>query len=407
MLSGKQILLILAGGIAAYKSLDLIRRLREQGTQVKCVLTRAGSEFITPLSVAALSANKVYSDLFSLTDESDMGHIRLSREADLIVVAPATANIIAKMAAGIADDLATAVLLASNKPILIAPAMNVQMWQHKATSRNLETLIERGIATVGPAKGKLADGEFGMGRLAEIPDILAAIEAQLITTPLSTQLAGRTALVTSGPTREAIDPVRYISTGSSGKQGHAIASALARLGAVTTLVAGPSELPNPAGVRTIPVQSAQEMLSVCQGLLPVDIAVCAAAVSDWRIDRVAKRKLKKGSPRVLNLKLVENPDILATLSSDANNRPRLVVGFAAETERLIHNAQFKLKTKGCDWILANDVSLESDVMGGDQNTIYFITQSETTPWPTMSKSAVGEHLAAQIVTYFAKESRNT
>ena len=401
MLSGKRILLILAGGIAAYKSLDLIRRLREQGAGVRCVLTRAGAEFVTPLSISALSADKVYTDLFSLTEESEMGHIRLSREADLVVVAPATANIIAKMAAGIADDLATAVLLATDTPVLIAPGMNVRMWHHEASRRNLKTLAKDGISVVGPATGALADGEFGEGRLAEIPDILAAIKTRLAASQAPGRLSGRAALVTSGPTREAIDPIRYMSNRSSGKQGHAIAAALARLGAATTLVAGPSELPDPVGVRTIAIQSAEDMLRACQQALPVDVAVCAAAVSDWRVDRIAEEKLKKGNGGAPNLRLIENPDILATLSRATNNRPLLVIGFAAETERLIEHARAKRETKGCDWILANDVSADGDAMGGDQNTVHFISETETDAWPTMSKAAVADALAGRIADYFA------
>ena len=403
MLSGNRILLILAGGIAAYKGLDLIRRLREQGAEVRCVLTRAGAEFVTPLSVSALSADKVYTDLFSLTDESEMGHIRLSREADLVVVAPATANIIAKMAVGIADDLATAVLLATDKPVLIAPAMNVRMWHHEANRRNLETLAKDGIAVIGPATGALADGEFGEGRLAEIPDILAAIEARLAASQAPGRLSGRAALVTSGPTREAIDPIRYMSNRSSGKQGHAIAAALARLGAATTLVAGPTELPDPVGVRIIAIQSAEDMLRACQQALPVDVAVCAAAVSDWRVDRIAAEKLKKGNGGAPHLTLVENPDILATLSRATNNRPPLVIGFAAETERLIESARAKLEAKGCDWILANDVSADGDAMGSDQNTVHFIGETEPEAWPTMSKDAVADALADRIADYFAAQ----
>ena len=400
MLDGKRILLIVSGGIAAYKGLDLIRRLRERGAAVRCVLTRAGAEFVTPLSLAALSGDKVYGDLFSLTDESEMGHIRLSREADLVVVAPATANIIAKMAAGIADDLASTTLLAADKRVLIAPAMNVRMWEHPATRRNLAKLAADGVLACGPATGALADGEFGAGRLAEIDDIIDAIEAALGAQPAARALSGRRALVTSGPTLEAIDPVRFISNRSSGKQGHAIAAALARHGAETTLVAGPTSEPEPEGVGVRAVESAAQMLEACLEALPVDVAVCAAAVADWRVD-ARNAKLKKTGNGAPKLALVENPDILATLSRRTNDRPRLMVGFAAETEDLVENARAKRLRKGCDWILANDVSHDSSVFGSDDNEVHFIAQSASEAWAGMSKPALAEKLALRIGEFFA------
>jgi phosphopantothenoylcysteine decarboxylase/phosphopantothenate--cysteine ligase len=391
---GKRVLLIVAGGIAAYKCLELIRRLRERGAGVRCVLTRAGAEFVTPLSLAALSEEKVYQDLFSLTDESEMGHIRLSREADLLVVAPATADLLAKMAAGLAGDLATTLLLATDKPVVVAPAMNVRMWEHAATRRNLETLTARGIRLVGPGEGEMACGEWGMGRMAEPDEILAIIDEMLSNTG---ELRGIQALVTSGPTYEPIDPVRFLGNRSSGKQGHAIAAALARAGAVTTLVSGPTREPDPAGVAVVHVRSAAEMLAACEAALPVAVAVCAAAVSDWRVARVAAGKIKKqpgAAPPVLQL--AENPDILATLAAAGQRRPRLVVGFAAETAEVIENARQKRLRKGCDWILANDVSAAAGTFGGDANTIHFIAANGVEDWPPMSKREVAERLARRI-----------
>lgn len=386
-----RVLLIVSGGIAAYKSLELIRRLRDRGIAVRCVLTKAAEEFVTPLSVAALSEDKVYQDLFSLTDESEMGHIRLSREADLVVVAPCTANLMAKMAAGMADDLASTVLLATDTPVLIAPAMNTFMWAHPATQANLKTLMARGIRTVGPNAGNLACGEVGAGRMAEPAEILAAILAFESPKPL----AGRRALVTSGPTHEPIDPVRYIANRSSGKQGHAIASALAALGAEVTLVSGPVALADPPGVTTIHVESARDMLNACRAALPADVVVCAAAVADWRVE-AAPQKLKKveggGLPA---LSLAENPDILATVSQLAE-RPRLVVGFAAETEKVIEHATAKRARKGCDWICANDVSPATGTFGGDANTIHLVTADGVESWPAQSKQAAAEMLAARI-----------
>lgn len=403
MLAGKRILLLVAGGIAAYKSLDLIRRLRERGAAVRVVLTASGAKFVTPLSLAALSGDKVYGDLFSLTDESEMGHIRLSREADLLVVAPATANILARMAQGLAGDLATTVLLATDKPVLAAPSMNSRMWDHPATRANIATLISRGTLFVGPGAGNLACGEVGDGRLADVMDIVAAIENYFAA---SAPLAGKRALVTSGPTFEAIDPVRFIGNRSSGKQGHAIAAALARLGADTTLVSGPVFEPDPAGVRVIHIESAREMLEACRAALPADVAVCAAAVADWRVKDSADQKLKKGAPgnlgAVPSLDLVENPDILATLAAAGNARPRLVVGFAAETENVIANAQAKRAKKNCDWIVANDVSAGAGVFGGNENTVHLISANAVEDWPRMAKDAVADQLAARIRDHLSK-----
>ncbi|HUC60839.1 MAG TPA: bifunctional phosphopantothenoylcysteine decarboxylase/phosphopantothenate--cysteine ligase CoaBC [Alphaproteobacteria bacterium] len=392
MLVGKRILLIVAGGIAAYKSLDLVRRLRERGAAVRAILTKSGAEFVTPLSLAALTEDKVYQDLFSLTDEHEMGHIELSREADLIVVAPATANIMAKMAQGIADDLATTALLATDKPVTIAPAMNLRMWLHPATQANLKTLQARGVAIVGPNEGDMACGEYGPGRMAEPLEILAAIEAHFRD---RSPLKGKRALVTSGPTHEAIDPVRYIANRSSGKQGHAIASALARLGAATTLVTGPTHEADPAGVAVVHIESARDMLAACLASLPADVAVCAAAVSDWRPSEAAPEKIKKNG-KTPSLALTENPDILASLAQAGNRRPRLVIGFAAETEKLIEHAQAKRAKKGCDWILANDVSPETGTFGGDANTIHLVSEQGVEDWPTMTKVGVAERLAARI-----------
>jgi len=414
LLSGKRILLIVTGGIAAYKSLELIRRLRERNAGVRCVLTRAGAQFVTPLSLAAISGDTVYDDLFSLTAESEMGHIELSRDADLLVVAPATADILAKMAAGIASDLATTLLLATDKPVLVAPAMNVRMWEHAATRANVETLAARGIMRVGPGVGDMACGEHGEGRMAEPDEIVDAIEAVLrgegaAVTPsrgapgTSRRLSGRKALVTSGPTHEAIDPVRYIANRSSGKQGHAIARALAGMGAETTLVSGPTGLADPPGVTVVHVLSARDMLEACRKALPVDVAVCAAAVSDWRAADEAAQKIKKngGGPRTLDL--VENPDILQTLARAGNLRPGLLVGFAAETEKVIANAKAKRKKKGADWILANDVSPGSGTFGGDRNVIHLIDGSGVEDWPPMSKDAVARRLAGRIADRISEE----
>jgi phosphopantothenoylcysteine decarboxylase / phosphopantothenate---cysteine ligase len=399
MLRGKRILLIVAGGIAAFKSLELVRRLRGQGALVRAVLTEAGAEFVTPLSLQALTEDKVYSELFSLTDESEMGHIQLSRDADLLVVVPATANLLAKMRAGLADDLASTVLLATDKPVMVAPAMNLRMWLHLATVENMAVLRDRGVMVVGPADGDMACGEFGPGRMSEPEEIVAAIQGAL---GAAGPLRGRAALVTSGPTLEAIDPVRYIANRSSGKQGHAIATALARLGASTTLVTGPTRLADPGGVRTVHIESARQMLEACTQALPVDIAVCAAAVSDWRVARAAGQKLKKdGNAAPPALELTENPDILATLAAAGATRPGLVVGFAAETETVLKHARAKRLRKGCDWIVANDVSPETGTFGGDENTVHLVTESGAEDWPRMGKDAVAERLAARIAAHFA------
>ncbi len=394
MVEGKRILLVVGGGVAAYKCLELIRRLKERGAGVRCVLTDAGAQFVTPLSLSALSEDKVYRDLFSLTDESEMGHIRLSREADLVVVAPATADIMAKMAAGLANDLATTAILATDKPVMVAPAMNVRMWEHAATQANVRTLAQRGVRMVGPAEGDMACGEWGLGRMSEPGDILAAIDAFF---SVDARLGGRRALVTSGPTHEPIDPVRYISNRSSGKQGHAIAGALARLGAVTTLVSGPSAEPDPPGVDVVRVESARDMLAACERSLPADVAVCAAAVCDWRVTAPAGQKIKKqAGERPPALEFTENPDILATLSRRNDQRPGLVIGFAAETGSVLEHATAKRLRKGCDWMLANDVSPETGTFGGDSNTIHLISDRGVESWPSLSKREVAERLAARI-----------
>jgi len=400
-LTGKRILLIVGGGIAAYKSLELIRRLRERGAAVRGVLTNGGAQFVTPLSIASLSEEKCYSDLFSLTDEAEMGHIRLSREADLLVVAPATADLVAKMANGHADDLATTALLATDKPVLIAPAMNTRMWEHAATRRNVETLRGDGIRMVGPGAGDLACGEVGAGRMAEPADILAAIET-LLAAPKERPLAGKRALVTAGPTHEPIDPVRYIANRSSGRQGFAVAAALAALGAKTTLVAGPTTLPTPAGVHRIDVESAEEMRKACDAALPADMAVCVAAVADWRLSIAEREKLKKSDGKPPNLELVETPDILAGLAGRPADRPALVIGFAAETENVRAYAEEKRRKKGCDWILANDVSAEGGAMGGEDNEVMLITEAGEEAWPRSSKAEVARRLAESIAGHFSR-----
>ncbi|RCS24819.1 bifunctional phosphopantothenoylcysteine decarboxylase/phosphopantothenate--cysteine ligase CoaBC [Phyllobacterium salinisoli] len=394
-LAGKRLLLIIGGGIAAYKCLDLIRRLRERGASVRPIMTKAAQQFVTPLAVGALAADHVFTDLFSREDEQDVGHIRLSREADLIVVAPATADLMAKMANGLADDLATAVLLATTAPVLVAPAMNPLMWDHPATRRNCATLARDGIRFIGPNRGEMAEsGEAGEGRMAEPLEITAAIEAFF--KPAHIPLAGKTIVVTSGPTVEPIDPVRYIANRSSGKQGHAIAAALARLGATVRLVSGPVSMPDPEGVSVIHVETAREMKDAVEQLLPVDAAVMVAAVADWRAEAQAGQKIKKqpgAKPPVLQM--VENPDILAGIGHHAE-RPRLVVGFAAETQDLLANARKKLEKKGADWIVANDVSQASGVMGGDRNTVRIVSKLGIEEWPDMSKDEVAARLAGKI-----------
>ena len=399
----KSILLIVSGGIAAVKCPDLIRRLGEKGVSTRCVLTRGGAEFVTPLSLAALSGDKVYDDLFSLTDESEMGHIELSRSADLIVVAPATAHILARMAAGLADDLATTALLATDKPVMVAPSMNVRMWQHPATIENIQTLKDRGVLVVGPEEGEMACGEFGFGRMSEVDDIVREIESFF---PAANRLKGKRALVTSGPTVEAIDPVRYIANRSSGKQGHAIASALAGLGAETTLVSGPSNEPDPSGVTVVHVESANDMLAACQKALPADIAVCAAAVSDWRVAEQAVSKMKKNGSAPAPLELTLNPDILQTLAEPGNLRPALVIGFAAETDDVVSYATKKRVSKGCDWIVANDVSQGNRIFGGTDNTVHVISDDGVEDWPKMSKQQVAQRLALRIADTLEQDTNS-
>lgn len=398
MIAAKRVLLIVSGGIAAYKTLELIRRLRERGISVRCVLTAGGAQFVTPLSLSALSEDKVYTEIFSLTDESEMGHIRLSRESDLLVVVPASADIMARMAGGLANDLATTVLLATDKPVMFAPAMNVRMWEHPATQANIATLESRGLIRIGPDAGNMACGEYGLGRMSEPMTIVEAVENHFAG-PGARPLAGSRALVTSGPTREAIDPVRYLSNHSSGKQGHAIAAALAGLGAKTSLITGPVALPDPAGVSVVHVESAADMLVSCQAALPAEIAVCAAAVSDWRIATAASEKLKKDRGGPPALELTENPDILRTLSQAENRRPSLVVGFAAETEKVVEHAIEKRQRKGCDWILANDVSPETGTLGGDSNVIHFVHEDGVEDWPRMTKQEVADRLALRIAAH--------
>jgi phosphopantothenoylcysteine decarboxylase/phosphopantothenate--cysteine ligase len=392
----KRILLIVGGGIAAYKALELTRLLRKAGVAVRPILTKAGAEFVTPLSLSALAEDKVYAELFSLTDEAEMGHIELSRSADLVVVAPATADLMAKAANGLANDLASTTLLATDKPVLMAPAMNVRMWQHAATVRNLATLEADGVVFVGPDEGAMACGEYGPGRMAEPAAIFEAIMAIL---PGVRPLAGKRALVTAGPTAEAIDPVRVLTNRSSGKQGYAIAGALAALGAEVVLVSGPTALPTPAGVSRVNVESAREMLTACEAALPTDIAVCVAAVADWRPADAGGRKLKKGAGAPEPIALVENPDILALLSKDVR-RPRLVIGFAAETHDMEANARAKFGKKGCDWIVANDVSVEG-TMGGDNNAVAIVSVSGIERWERMAKGEVARRLAQRIAAEFA------
>jgi len=399
MLHGKRVLLIITGGIAAYKSLDLIRRLREEGSEVRCVLTKSATKFVTPLSVSSLSENVVYQDLFSLTDEAEMGHIQLSRDADLVVVAPATANILAKMAGGICDDMATTVLLATNTKVLVAPAMNVKMWENPATQANVSILKSRGILFVGPTAGNMACGEFGDGRMAEPLEISSNIERYF---SAEAPLAGRRAIVTSGPPHEMIDPVRYIANRSSGKQGNAIARALVGMGANTVLITGPTSEPVPAGVKIVRTESAVDMYEATLKALPADIAVCAAAVADWRPAVPVYNKIKKADVGGLTtLELEENPDILRALSEAGTKRPSLVIGFAAETDRVVENAITKRAHKGCDWVVANDVSTGTNTFGGSKNTVHLITTAGAESWPAMSKTEVAAALAARISEHMA------
>ena len=403
--SGGRVLLVIGGGIAAYKTLELIRRLKDEGVTVRAILTKAGAQFVTPLSVASLAGDKVYQDLWSLTDEAEMGHIRLSREADLVVVAPCTADLMAKMVGGHADDLASTALLATDKPVLLAPAMNPMMWQHAATRRNLAQLRADGIGVVGPESGDMACGEVGAGRMAEPATLLRAILDQLW--PAGGPLTGERAIVTSGPTHEPLDPVRFLANRSSGRQGHAIAQALAELGATVTLVSGPVQLADPRRVTVRHVETAQQMAAAVTEALPAAVAVCAAAVADWRPARVATNKLKKrageGPPTV---ELVANPDILATLSAPGPRRPRLVVGFAAETDDVADNARAKLQRKGCDWILANDVAAGTDTFGGSRNrVILFTADGDEEAWPVLDKLEVGRRLARRIAEAIAEARR--
>lgn len=415
MSASRSVLLIIGGGIAAYKVLEVIRRLKDRGIASRCILTKAGEQFVTPLTVSSLAGERCFTDLFSLTDEADIGHIALSRSTDLIVVAPATADLIAKMANGLADDLASTALLATDKRILIAPAMNPRMWQHPATRRNMAQLEKDGVLVIGPNSGAMAErGESGPGRMAEPPELLAAIEAALAGEKPAAQraigflgrlpggeatatgaLAGRHVLITSGPTHEAIDPVRYIANRSSGKQGHAIAAAAAAAGARVTLVSGPVNLPDPPGVETVHVESARQMLTAVEAALPADIAIFAAAVADWRVADEAPEKMKKDGLALPPLALVENPDILATISHRGSGRPPLVVGFAAETQNVIDYATAKLKKKGCDLIVANDVG-GTGVMGGDANTVHLVTLAGVETWPTLPKDEVASRLIAHI-----------
>jgi len=391
-MAGKKVLLIIGGGIAAFKSLDLIRRLRERGHSVTPVLTKAACEFVTPLSVSALAGEKLYQELFDLNDEAEMGHIELSRAADLVVVAPATADLMAKMAHGHANDLASTLLMATDKRVLIAPSMNVRMWEHAAMQRNLATLTEDGILTVGPNEGDMACGEFGFGRMAEPMEIVAAIEAAVNDGPLK----GRHVLVTSGPTHEPIDPVRYIANRSSGAQGTAIARALLAQGARVTFVTGPADVAPPMGVELLKVQTAAQMLDAVNAAQDVDVGIFAAAVADWRMANAVDQKIKKDGNGLPVLEFAENPDILATVCA-SEKRPALVIGFAAETQNVIENATAKRKRKGCDWIVANDVSPETGIMGGSENAISLITAGGAEDWPRMGKDQVAERLALKIV----------
>lgn len=398
MLTDKRILLIIAGGIAAYKSLELIRRLRERGAWVTPVLTRAAEEFVTPLSVSSLAGEKVYRDLFDLTDEAEMGHIQLSRSADLIVVAPGTADLMAKMAHGMANDMASTLLLATDTPVLVAPAMNVRMWDHPATQRNLAQLKADGVSFVGPNEGDMACGEFGPGRMSEPMEIVQAIQGALSEGPLQ----GQRVLVTSGPTHEPIDPVRYIANRSSGAQGTAIANALVKLGAEVVFVSGPADAARPTGVQLVEVQTAAEMLEAVQGALPVDAAIFCAAVADWRVASASGSKIKKTKGGLPTLEFAENPDILATVSQMGEGRPGLVVGFAAETDDVIENATAKRIRKRCDWIVANDVSPATGIMGGSENAVTLISDAGSEAWPRMGKDDVADKLAAKIAETLTK-----
>ncbi len=392
-----RVLLIIGGGIAAYKTPDLVRALRKDGFQVRCLLTAAAEQFVSPLSLASVSGDKVYENLFDMTDEAEMGHIQLSRDADIVLVAPATADLIAKMAQGTANDLASTALLATDKPVYIAPAMNVRMWHHAATQRNITQLKSDGITLIGPEEGDMACGEYGLGRMAEPAQIAAAIKASIDMAQNLGGLAGRHILVTAGPTHEPIDPVRYIANRSSGKQGYAIAEALANAGANVTLISGPTQLSAPRGVNTIAVETAQEMMQAVEASLPADAAIMCAAVADWRVADASEQKIKKEKGvDGATLSLVENPDILAWLCQEAKQRPPLVVGFAAETENVVAHATAKRVRKQCDWLIANDVSPNSEVMGGDFNTVHLMTAEGHEDWVRMSKAEVAVALAQRI-----------
>jgi phosphopantothenoylcysteine decarboxylase/phosphopantothenate--cysteine ligase len=403
MLSNRRILLIIGGGIAAYKSLDLIRRLQDRGARVRCILTDAAQQFMTALAAGTLCGERAYTDLFDAQSEFDVGHIRLARDTDLVVVAPATADLMAKITGGHADDLATAVLLATDKPILIAPAMNPHMWAAKATQRNLAQLKADGVRVAGPNRGEMAErGEAGVGRMAEPTEIVAAAEALL---HRAGALTGKRVLVTSGPTSEPIDPVRYIANRSSGKQGHAIAAAAAAAGAEVVLVSGPVTVPDPAGVSVLKVETARQMLEAVEQALPADVAVFAAAVADWRPRKASAGKIKKDGRGPPTLELVENPDILATVAHRKSGRPRLVIGFAAETDDVLAHAKAKLKKKGCDWILANDVSPATGIMGGADNTVHLISAAGVEAWPPQSKEGVARMLVGRVATELGKKKR--
>jgi phosphopantothenoylcysteine decarboxylase / phosphopantothenate---cysteine ligase len=393
-LSGKTVLLIIGGGIAAYKTLELVRLLKQGGVRVRTIMTKAAEEFVTPLSVASLSGEKVHTALFSLTDEVEMGHIELSRAADLLVVAPATADLMARMAHGLASDLASTALLATDKAVLIAPAMNMRMWQHPATVRNLATLTADGILVVGPNKGEMACGEYGPGRMAEPQEILEAINTFF--SKAQKPLAGRKVIVTAGPTHEPIDPVRYLANRSSGKQGYALAAEAARAGADTTLISGPVSLAAPAGVRLLKIETADEMLHAVSSALPADIAIFAAAVADWKAVRTSSNKIKKGRSGPPEITLAENPDVLRTVATLAKGRPAIVVGFAAETENVLANAKAKLVSKGCDMVVANDVSAGTGVMGGERNTVHLVTREGVESWPELDKSQVAARLIERL-----------
>lgn len=409
-LTGKRILLIIGGGIAAYKALALIREIRRRGGSVRVILTKAGEQFVTPLSASSLSGDKVYTDLFSLTDEAEMGHIELSRSADLVVVAPATADLLAKLANGLANDLASTTLLATDKRVLVAPAMNVRMWLHAATQRNLAQLKQDGVLCIGPDDGDMACGEFGPGRMAEpvaiadaIEDALKTAAPQQILTARTGALAGKHVLVTSGPTHEPIDPVRYIANRSSGKQGHAIARAAALAGAHVTLVTGPVAIPDPVGVTTIHVETADAMLAAVEKALPADIAIFCAAVADFKVAHESGQKIKKNGEAAPSLTLIQNPDILATIAHKTTSRPALVIGFAAETQNVVQYAQEKLQRKACDLIIANDVGAGSDVMGGDQNRVHIVTKDRVEEWPELTKDEVAGRLIALAAERLTKK----